>query len=167
MTRRDGESGARGIWKELWLAAALGVFGSTYLGPTVSAQEEDYPPPPIELTDPNVEEALRAVAAYLVEEGKKSEVGEQVVEFVRVVMRPKEPTDGQSGRAYFFSAVGSPGRPFDVCVGVSGPCFDVPNADTPGRRLKDVPAGEEVYIEYDFSPAVIANCIGNKCKQYP
>jgi hypothetical protein len=126
---------------------------------------QEYPPPPIKINDPDVEAALLQVTEHLKKESEKSEVGEQVIESVRVVTRPKESANGEASIGYSFSAKANPPTQFDVCVGVAGPCFDVPNMNAPGTKLVPVPNNETVTIEYDFSPAVVVTCVGNRCTQ--
>jgi hypothetical protein len=164
MTRRDGQGWGRCLFKELWLAGALGVFGVTSLGSGVSGQE-DYPLPPIRIDDPDVEKALLQVTDHLKKESEKSEVGEQVIESVHVITRPKESANGEASIGYSFSAAASAPTQFDVCPGVAGPCFDVPNKNALGTKLIPVPPNKQVTINYDFSPAVTVICIGNKCTQ--
>jgi hypothetical protein len=166
MIRRDARDGKAPLWQQLWLAAALGVFGGMPFGSAVSSQE-GYPPPPTRLSSPEIDQALDEVAAWLAKEGERPEVGEQVVEYVTVTTRPKDPSKEPLSRVYSFTAVAEDAvdRIFDVCDGSTDPCFDVPNADTSGTKLKKVPSDKEVTLKYHFSPAILVKCVGNRCRQ--
>ena len=143
MTGRDARHTRRRLWKELWLAAALGAFG---WGSSVSAQE---PEPPKELDSKEVEAALSQVA---------KELGADVeIEFVVVATLPKDQSNGQSSSLRTFAA----GKVPDTGVfEVDAKNFDVPR----NGELWPVPPDGRVVILYEFSPAVLGNCIGNKCK---
>ena len=108
------------LWKKLWLAAALGAFGGMSLVSSVSAQDEEYPPPPIKINEPeDIDKALGQVIEHLKMESEKQEVGEQIIEFVRVVTRPKEPADEELSIGYSFSAVAPPRVANSRCAMVS------------------------------------------------